>query len=241
LRIVQITDTHLKARPGLRTRGVDPCETLRAVLAAVAKVEPALVVVTGDLATERSLSTYRLLRNLLTGLDARVLPGNHDRRDFLREAFDLPQTSRTVNFVETIGSFRLVGLDTLRPWRIHGRLGEDQLDWLESELRVEMPTILFMHHPPVPVGTWWLDRDVVREADRLRGLVERGAVRAICCGHVHQEHHARFGGADVWTTPSTAYQFVPHATWPSRIEPSRPGFRVIDLDGATLETHVART
>jgi Icc protein len=146
----------------------------------------------------------------------------------------------TLNFVERVGAYRFIGLDSLRPWRVHGRLGSDQLAWLSQELgRSDAPGILFLHHPPIRVGTWWLDKDLLRDRDDLRDIVQRRAVRALFCGHVHQESSARFGGAEVWTTPSTAYQFPPHALIPGS-ERSPPAFRVIDLDGERIDTRVVR-
>lgn len=71
--------------------------------------------------------------------------------------------------------WRLIGVDThdtdakigwdgdmeqLRGWNGgSGRLLQTQLEWLETELtsHASQPTILFMHHPPTPVGSRWLD------------------------------------------------------------------------------------
>jgi 3',5'-cyclic AMP phosphodiesterase CpdA len=203
-----------------------------------------LLVLTGDLANQRRAETYARLREAVDGWTnrLRVLPGNHDDREMVRAAFGdrLMPGQATLNFVARLGDFRLIGLDTLRPWRVHGRLGEEQLAWLAGELRQsETPAILFMHHPPIRVGTWWLDKDLLRDHEKLRDIVQGSPVRAFFCGHVHQESIGRFGDAAVWTTPSTAYQFPPHALLPGP-ERTPPAFRVIDLDGERIDTHVVR-
>lgn len=245
-RIVQLTDLHLTAARGGRSWRADVWENLRRALehvrSALGTVD--LLVLTGDLANQRRPETYARLRESVAEWKDRLLvvPGNHDHREMLRDAFRdrLLAGSATLNFVARLGGFRLLGLDTLRPWRVHGRLGEGQLAWLGRELESsETPALLFMHHPPIRVGTWWLDKDLLRDHERLRALVLRGRVRALFSGHVHQESHESFGGADVWTTPSTAYQFPPHALLPGS-ERTGPALRVIDVDGERLDTRVIR-
>ena len=245
-RIVQLTDLHLTSTPEGRSWRADVWTNLRRALGHIrSEIGPIdLLVLTGDLANQRRPETYARLREAVEGWTdrLRVLPGNHDSREMVRGTFGdrLIAGSSTLNFVERLGDFRLIGLDTLRPWRVHGRLGQAQLAWLAAELRQsETPTILFMHHPPIRVGTWWLDKDLLRDHRSFHDVVQGSPVRALFCGHVHQESTGRFGSADVWTTPSTAYQFPPHSLLPGS-ERTPPAFRVIDLDGERIATHVVR-
>ncbi len=245
-RIVQLTDLHLTAADGGRSWRADVWGNLRRALkhvrSALGRVDQ--LVLTGDLASQRRPETYERLREAVDEWAdrLRVLPGNHDDREMVRAVFAdrLIAGSATLNFVASLGEFRLIGLDTLRPWRVHGRLGKNQLAWLAAELRKsETPALLFMHHPPIRIGIWWLDKDLLRDRGALRDLVERSPVRALFCGHVHQEIAGRLGTASVWTTPSTAYQFPPHALLPGS-ERTPPAFRVIDLEGDRIDTHVVR-
>jgi 3',5'-cyclic AMP phosphodiesterase CpdA len=245
-RIVQLTDLHLTSSPDGRSWRADVWTNFRRALAHV-KSEIGgtdLLVLTGDLANQRRPETYARLREAVDGWSDRlqVLPGNHDDREMVRAAFGdrlLPGRA-TLNFVARLGDFRLIGLDTLRPWHVHGLLGEEQLTWLAGEIgQSETPTIVFMHHPPVRVGTWWLDKDLLRDHETLKDVVRGSPVRALFCGHVHQESTGPFGDARVWTTPSTAYQFRPHSLLPGS-ERTPPAFRVIDLDGERIATRVVR-
>lgn len=245
-RIVQLTDLHLTSAPDGPCWRADVWTNLRRALEHVRRElgNVDLLVLTGDVANQRRPETYARLREAVgEWIDRlRVLPGNHDNRDMLRAAFAdrLMPRSATLNFVEQVGEFRLIGLDTLRPWRVHGRLGPEQLAWLATELRrSEVPALIFMHHPPIRVGTWWLDKDLLRDHAELQRIVHGSPVRAFFCGHVHQESTGELGGARVWTTPSTAYQFPPHALLPGS-ERTPPAFRVIDLDEGRLDTHVVR-
>ncbi len=244
VRVVQLSDLHLTSSEEARTRGVDVWSALRQVLQAVDELAPDRIVLTGDLATIGRSDTYRQLRRLLEPWwdRVRILPGNHDDRAKLRAELALPEERRTASFSEAVAGWRLIGLDTKRPMRVHGRLGVDQLAWLERELaRTPEPALLFLHHPPVRVGTWWLDRDLLRDArDLERVLTESGRVRALFCGHVHQEFQGTLAGSDVFTTPSTAYQFRPRTLVPARLGVEPRGFRVVDLDGDSVATRVVR-
>jgi Icc protein len=243
-RIVQISDLHLTARPGVRTRGIDPWTTLASVLDAVAREEPELLVLTGDIATDGRAGTYEALRGVLdqSGLKVRVLPGNHDDATAVPAAVGGTADAPPYPFEQPIGGWRLLGLSSAVAGHVYGRLGEEQMRWLAERLaRGDAPAMLLFHHPPLRVGTWWLDKDLLRDVADLEALLARtGKVRAIFAGHVHQEHEGTFAGIPVWTAPSTAYQFRPRSFVPARLDEKEPGYRVIDLSGETLETRVER-
>jgi Icc protein len=245
-RIVQLTDLHLTRAIGGTARGQDVWRNLRLALADVrANREPLdVLVVTGDIANQRSPATYAQLAELLQPWRGRlrVLPGNHDSRALLREAFAdlwLPEC-RSANFVMTLGGWRVIGLDSVRRPFVHGKLGKDQLTWLSTELgKSSAPTLLFLHHPLIRVGSWWLDKDLVRDRRALAGILAGTQVSVIASGHVHQEFAGMFAGAQFWTTPSTAYQFRPRSVWPARIS-TGIGYRVIDLVEDRVATQVIR-
>ena len=243
--IVQLTDLHLTSKEGRRAWRSDVWSNLDRVLAHIGKMSPDLVVLTGDIANVGNPQTYARLRERLTPWlnQLRLVPGNHDNRAMLRFEFEdrLQGDAHNANFRLELAGFDIIGLDSHRRGRVHGRLGEDQLRWLKGELDGrQRPTLLFQHHPSVLVDCWWLDRDRLRDHDRLRDIIADSSVRAIFCGHVHQEHHGLFAGIDLWTSPSTAYQFKPKTRWPGKVESRSPAYRVIELEGGELRTRVVR-
>jgi Icc protein len=246
IRIVQLTDLHLHASP--QGRGAANWHGFERALAHVrancGQVDQ--LVLTGDLASKRRPETYARLRAALAPWEnrVRVLPGNHDSRPMLRASFHdmLGCEPQHAAFLAPLGSWTLLGLDSLRPRRVHGRLGDAQLAWLQRELpRVRTPLVAFVHHPPIRVGCWWLDKDLLRDREELGRALGKARVLAMFCGHVHQEHCGSFGELPVFTTPSTAYQFPPAGFWPHKADRA-PAYRVIDLDpeGRSLVTRVAR-
>ncbi len=90
-----------------------------------------------------------------------------------------------------------------------GRLGREQLRWLEGELgtRPRTPTLLVLHHPPIAVGIPFLDAMGLLDADDLREVLIRHAqVRGLLAGHVHRQVTGTLAGATVSLAPSTFRQ-----------------------------------
>jgi Icc protein len=248
-RIVQLTDCHLFADPQAELREVRVRETFERVLDAVERQYPDAdrLILTGDLTHDERPATYRSLRDRLARWVSRLrlIPGNHDNRRMMRDVFSERITAlddRNV-FVDDLAEWRLIGLDSQVPGSLHGELGDAQRAWLEERLkeRPGRPTILFVHHPPVAVQSAWLDRIGLLDAEPL---LERtspsSAVRAVGCGHVHQEFAITIGAATVLTTPSTGVQFRPR-TETLEVDALAPGFRVFELESdGTFVTRVER-
>lgn len=235
-RILQLTDCHLMADPRAELKGICTRALFERVLAAVRTRHGALdrLIVTGDLTHDEQLATYESLRELLLPWlpRLRLIPGNHDHRERMRQAFPeriQPLGQRNV-FVEDVGGWRLLGLDSHVPGELHGRLGDEQRAWLDEQLTAHPGSaVVFLHHPPILVGCEWLDRIGLQDAPELLALVRRHAnVRAVVCGHVHQERTVAEPPAMIFTSPSTGVQFRTE-TISLEVDPVPPGFRVLEL------------
>lgn len=246
--ILHLTDLHLMSDGDQRLRGVPTQSTLSSVLGEVHNHDFDLLVVTGDLAHDERLETYSWLHSQLDGcLDrCRFLPGNHDSRAHLRATFPEhvidPDPEAPITFSETLGNWQLIGLDTHVTGSVSGDLDRNQLAWLRQELDrcAPRPTILLMHHPPIPIGSQWLDELGLQDPQSLQAIVSQADhVRLILAGHVHQEFQGRLEQADVWTTPSTGVQFVPGEAAPA-YDLLPPGFRQIHLEGDAHRSEVVR-
>ena len=110
-----------------------------------------------------------------------------------------------VTFHVLRAGWQLIGLDSQRAGETAGELGAEQLAWLQRLLEAEpdLDTLIFLHHPPIEVGSAWLDEIGLRDADALERLLEsHGQVRLVVSGHVHQELEGTIAGARVHTTPA---------------------------------------
>lgn len=248
IRILQLSDPHLLSGPDARLRGVPTYRSFLQVLRHLDRegLDFDWVILTGDLAHDEERETYRLLRRTLEKRTSpwRMIPGNHDSRVFMREIF--PGVSGSdqdfFSFSLEVPGWKLVGLDSRLPGSVSGRVGRRQLNWLRQELEGDpgVPTVLFIHHPPVPVGCIWMDRIGLEDAGRLaRVVVAAPQVQLVCCGHVHHEFRGRVGEATVLAAPSTAFQFFPKGETPV-FDPIPPGARILELDGIQWRTRVVR-
>jgi len=198
-RFLVFTDLHMTVTP--RAGCPDPESRLRAGLAhALASVpDAAAILLTGDLTHWGDEASYRKLKPLLDDLPIPVVPmlGNHDDRAVFRSVFlDAPaDPNGFVQQVRTIGSYRLVTLDTLLlrgegEARSHaGELCARRMAWLDAALSEagDMPCILALHHPPHRTGFEAMDSIMLRGGEAFHDLIERhGNVRYLLCGHIHR-------------------------------------------------------
>jgi len=248
--IAQITDTHLLPEGRKLGNLIDTSAQLEAAVRRLNRLTtpPDAVLVTGDLTDDGERESYSVLRERLAALDCPfyLIPGNHDRRRALVEAFSdhayLPRTGFLHYAIED-HAVRLIALDTLVEGREDGALCEDRLAWLDTVLAAEpdRPTLIFMHHPPFESGIWWMDAMGLSGAGRL-GTVLGGhpQVRLVVCGHVHRAFHSAVGGVPVAVAPSTAWQvhldLVPETPPHAALEPAAGFLHVWNGDAFVTHT-----
>jgi 3',5'-cyclic AMP phosphodiesterase CpdA len=205
--IAQLSDPHI----GAGWIDPDPATLLSAAVAAVARLGPNVVIVSGDLVENARDAEYEGVREALEPLDVpvHVLPGNHDDRDALHRHFGVPgEGGEPVQYSVDLGPLRLVVLDSTVPGHEHGELDRERLEWLERELAAapERPTLIAMHHPPLVTGAPAIDAIALRdEGRRALGdvLARHPQVRKVVAGHVHRTVEAELAGRAVLAIPST--------------------------------------
>ena len=251
LLIAQITDLHIDDRsPRVNPLKGDTRERLSRVVAYLNAFEPRpdLVLTTGDLTDFGTAAEYAALRSILDRLDMPnfIIPGNHDRRDALREACSdhgyLPRDG-FLQYVIDGYPVRLIGLDTLVPGQEGGALCSDRLAWLEDRLCEDevKPTLIFMHHPPYVTGMPQLDDVNCRGGDRMAKIVARHHnVAGIVCGHLHRATSVRFGGTVAVSVPAVAPELALILGTRARPNyvPSPPQFGLHLLSATGLVTHI---
>ncbi len=237
IRILQLTDCHLFTDPTTALRGIITWPRFLATLQDIRQRVPDFdwLVLTGDIAHDDQVTTYEAVRDALGdwGDRVRVLPGNHDDRPALRAVFPHCTGTRNepINFDLTCDPWRLIGLDSQLSGQVAGELGASQLFDLRERLacRPDEPTLLFLHHPPIPVQSEWLDNIGLRDRAALADLLQAAPqLRLIVCGHVHQPIEASLAHAVVLTTPAVGPPFRPR-TAEIEIDTRPPGYRILEL------------
>jgi 3',5'-cyclic-AMP phosphodiesterase len=239
-RILHITDLHLRADAQDGLKGVVTLTTLRAVLADAATRGPFdLVAVTGDLVHDEPTAYVHLVRELAGTTPVYCIPGNHDEAQMLASGVD--GSPFHVGGDARLGRWLAVFLDSTVPGAVGGALAPEELDRLAATLEAHRgaPTVVFLHHPPVALGSRWLDAIGLSDADRFFAVLDRHEqVRAVAFGHAHQAFEGRRGRLPLLGTPSTCVQFLPGAD-DFALDDRPPGYRIIELqDDGTLTSAV---
>ncbi|MBS1678790.1 MAG: phosphodiesterase [Actinobacteria bacterium] len=245
--LLQISDLHI----GADWDGADPDECLLRAVEAILSLpdQPDALLVSGDLADNGTPEEYRRVRELLAPLDLEphVLPGNHDLRAPLREAFGLPgageePTSHAVD----LGPLRLVCLDSTIPGSEAGSLDGGRSAWLDATLAEDprTPTVLALHHPPLRTEIPTFERIGLAPescAELAEVVARHPQVTRIVAGHVHRSIIAELAGRAVVTVPSTYLQTALDFTAPKlKMRPDPPGFAIHALRDTSLATHLQR-
>ncbi|MCI0400886.1 MAG: phosphodiesterase [Gammaproteobacteria bacterium] len=245
IKIVQLTDTHLFAEPSRTFDGVDTEVSLQRVidLACENHWPPDLVLATGDLAHEPLVGAYTRLRSLFNGLAVPVycIPGNHDDPTVMGEALPSPGVHLTGSARR--GRWQFVFLNTVLRNADGGHLPASELQRLDKALWAEpdLYALICLHHPPVMIGSRWMDAIALDNPDEFFAVLDRHAqVKAVVWGHIHQEFAAERNGVHLFGSPSTCVQFRPRSD-EYRADTAPAGYRwlVLKKDG-TIETGILR-
>ncbi len=242
LKIIQITDTHLNRSADERLLGMQTSASLAAVLDLIRAQQPQydLMLATGDLSQDHSRESYLHLQAMLKPLQRPHfwLAGNHDDLELIKEIGQgsAQKVVRTAHWQILLLNSQVIG-------SMHGRLAATELEFLHAQLQQHpnLHTLVCLHHHPVPMHSRWLDNIGLKNADELFAVLGRHQnVRALLCGHVHQESENMHQGLRVFSTPSTCIQFLPKSQ-DFGVDPQAPGYRWLHLhaDGR-IDTAVER-
>ena len=188
MRLLHISDLHARSAEETRVeRGLEPL---------IDRVDPELIVVTGDLAHRGRRLEHERAADFLRALGRPllVIPGNHDIPYTFPARFTRPWAEFERQWETVEPEFRsedmvVVGLNSVRPWRHQSggirtsqirRAAERLADAPEGALRV----VALHHHL---IGAPWRSRKrpVAKRSAVLAGLVDAGA-ELILAGHIHQ-------------------------------------------------------
>lgn len=215
LKFVHLTDPHLLS-PGCALHGSDPSWRLRRAVTSINNEhsDAAFVVVTGDLTDRGELAAYAALAECLAPLKMSVhlAVGNHDERAAFSTTFPATPTTPEgfVQYAFDAGGVRHIVLDSLETGVGYGVFCERRAAWLVAELTqsASSPVMLYIHHPPCPVGMAAMDRIALRDTRPLREalLPHRERIRHLFFGHLHRPVAGSWLGIPMSTVRGTNHQ-----------------------------------
>lgn len=231
---MQLTDSHLLADANaLLWNDLNTRRSMAAVLDHIQQqhLPGDLMVISGDIAEKGELEAYRWLLERCQGLGLPVhcLPGNHDDFALMGEILNYANVSTEPLII--LKNWQFILLNSTVPCQNNGYLGKEQLNFLNHSLahRPELNTLVFLHHPPVTIGSFWMDAMGLDNAgDFFAVLDQYPQVRGVVWGHIHQEFHAERQGVQLLGSPSTCIQFVPGSEH-FQVDQRGPGYRQLVL------------
>lgn len=242
MRLIQLSDCHLLAQPESLTRDCNTYHSLSQCLAHIKSNEPAdAFIFTGDISQDGSAASYQLLNALMgfTHKPVYALPGNHDNAATMRAQLDASCTHSAA-----LGAWQILLLDSHvagAPW---GEIGEADLNWLKLCLNTSAgkPTLVAVHHQPMPVGSQWSDDIGLQNGDQLLCLLkEQPHVKGLIFGHVHQAFDTQFEHIRILGCPSSCFQFKAAVDEFCVDHTLSPGYRWLELhDDGSLDTGIGR-
>lgn len=235
-KIAQLSDLHLLANPSEERWGLNPQACFDAVLALALQQQPDAFLLTGDLVHDETDTGYQRLADRMNacGLPTLAIPGNHDDPEKIQHYFGDAQLN--------LDGLNVIGINSHIRGSDCGYLGNEELNRAEALIQQsETPALLAVHHPPIEVGSHWIDELGLADSDALANLLNthKDKILALVCGHVHQVFESTIHGIPVLTTPSTNRQFLPLAD-EFATEKIAAGFRLLHVDGNDVESQIFR-
>jgi len=262
LSILQLSDLHILPTPEDRLLGVDTEHYFHACLEqavrlcsrqAVDQIEPPavsvaertfeLILLTGDLAQDPCLASYRRILNSIEACKTPCicLPGNHDDYALMQQVFNTDKINCRKQVL--LGNWQLICLNSQVPGEPGGHLASEELDFLENCLN-ENPdchALIAIHHHCLETKSPWMDTMIIDNRQDILAIADKfPQVKVITTGHIHQVMDIKTATCRVLGAPSTCFQFTPESPEFS-VSDTAPGYRLIDLyaDGR-VESEVVR-
>lgn len=193
-------------------RGRVTYATLQQVLAHIAESDwPAdHLQVTGDIIQDDTRMAYLRFRDALepVGLPVYCVPGNHDIRDIMRDVLQ-DEPFHYCGSMEA-NNWLIVGVDSCMESNAAGYIEDGELERLEGLVQSTPAdhVMVCLHHPPLPIGSRWLDELGLQNGEQFLQRIAPGKVRLVIFGHVHQAFDDVFRSVRILGTPSTCRQFA---------------------------------
>ena len=222
LTFLQLSDSHVGFDKAANPNALGTLEEAVAKVNALPK-KPAFAIHTGDISHLSLESQFDDAERVIsqTRLDVHYVPGEHDFVDpeqkFYRERYGRGTKgsgyySFDANGVHFIG---LVNVVDLKAGGL-GNLGDDQLEWLEADVKqrsASTPIVVFAHIPLWTVYPEW-GWGTADGAQALSYLKRFGSV-TVLNGHIHQVMQKVEGNVTFHTARSTAFPQPAPGTAPS--------------------------
>lgn len=190
-----------------------------------------LATVTGDLIQDDTAEAYERFKEIVAPLDLPIhcVPGNHDVREVMRQALSAAPFSYCSSIA--INNWLIVGIDSCKAGKASGAIVAAEYERMNQVIAASDAEhiMICLHHPPLPMGSAWLDTVGLAEPEQFfEQVAKSGRVRLAILGHVHQAFDGEHNGLRIIATPSTCRQFLPRSD-DFAVDDQPPAYRRISL------------
>ncbi len=243
LTVIQLTDLHYFSETGKIMEGVNTELSFGQTLKYAISQQPQtdLILLTGDLTQHPQLSAYQRIKKEVEKYRIKTvcLPGNHDNFTEMQQVFNENQINcdkRT-----QLANWQIICLNSQITGSDGGYLVKDELTFLKDTLEKnsDLHTLIAVHHHSLPTNSQWLDTMTIKNKDEFFSIVNQyPQVKAITCGHIHQEMEIKHNNLLILGTPSTCFQFKPNCA-NYTLDDKGPGYRSLLLyPGGNIESKI---
>lgn len=153
---------------------------------------PDMIVIAGDITSMGYFDEYNNARDFIEELrstaETYVVPGNHDACNVGLIHFKKLIGDRKFVSTDKSNDLIVIGLDSSEPDIHDGKIGFDQLEWLNDELnKISMDrfTIVTFHHHLLPIPHTGRERNILRDSGDTLKLLTSHRVNVVLNGHKH--------------------------------------------------------
>ena len=213
LHFVQISDSHIGFN---KPANPDVAATLQAAVARIngLPAQPEFLIHTGDLSHDSQPAQFDALDQILRGASARqvyYVPGEHDTsmddgKQYLERYSKALGAKGSGWYSFTHKDVHFVALNNSAVMEGMGHLGDEQLAWLEANLKgqpASRPVVVFAHIPLWSVYPQW--GWGTADSERALGFLKRFGSVTVLNGHIHQAMQKVEGSVTFHTAMSTAF------------------------------------
>jgi Icc protein len=245
VRFIVLSDIHLYNDASRELLGVNTRQSFQKIIDLVLEREKKMdfILVTGDLTQDYSTGAYLTAAEMLKAFNLPVycIPGNHDDPKIMAQTYPLDNISLHRHIV--LRDWHIVMLDSHKHRAVEGYLDDSQLSYLQHCLQAypEHQALIVLHHHPVKMGSAWLDKIGLSNADQFWNILgQYPKVNTLLFGHVHQIYNQVINKVRCFSSPATCIQFMPRKET-FGLENLPPGYRWIELyEDGRLETGIER-
>lgn len=236
MKVAHISDIHLTEN-GRIIWGADTMFHFNKLISVLANHYLDAIIISGDLSDDGSEWSYDYLDSAFSklGIPTYCCMGNHDSFENFSRMKYIKQTDCFCLEGWKFILLNSVIKDESEPGKNKSRgfLNSDCLLTLRNELKNNMPTAVFFHHPPIEPGGW-LNRRLLENRVAFNELIKGTSVRLVAYGHIHYATKSLIDNIHYTSAPGIGFGFDKDLP-KFQIADGTEGFNIITFENNTAD------